>query len=56
MTNRGPFGGWLLFFYYGQDFNSYIKIMSGTWKLLEADPGGQPDTDRVGQILFLIEI
>ena len=23
-----------------------IKIMSGTWRLLEADPGGQPGTDR----------
>ena len=23
-----------------------IKIMSGTWRLLEADPRGQPGTDR----------
>jgi hypothetical protein len=23
------------------------KIISGTWRLLEADPGGQPGTDMI---------
>jgi hypothetical protein len=45
-TNIGSFVSKLLLFSLRQDFNSYVEIMSGTWRLLEADPGGQPGTDR----------
>ena len=42
----GTFWRLAFIFYLGQDFNSYLKIMSGTWRLLEPYPEGQLGTYR----------
>ena len=41
VTHKKPSCMYKYRFFKGQDINSYIRIICGTWRPLDADPGGR---------------